>query len=185
MKNVACSFIYFLIISFVILEGCDNEIREENTELKEKVAQLQAENDSLKSVIVKLQTPKKTEKAEGSGLSFDAIVRYVKPRIRAGASEAVALGKYQNASVKWRVRVDEPCPGLRGMPVLFTKGCAHIYGYPSYGLSQIKFISFCQTNFGKLITLEGRLKSVTDIVLGGGDEIDLSFTMEVSSVSLK
>lgn len=42
-------------MTFAILIGCSGEIKEENVKLKEKVTRLQAEIDSLKSIISELQ----------------------------------------------------------------------------------------------------------------------------------
>jgi len=55
MKRISPVFLCFLIMTFAILVGCEREIKEENVKLKEKVTQLQAEIDSLNSIISKLQ----------------------------------------------------------------------------------------------------------------------------------
>lgn len=55
MKKISPVFLCFLILAFAILDGCGKEVKEENVKLKEKIAQLQAEIDSLKSIISKIQ----------------------------------------------------------------------------------------------------------------------------------
>lgn len=55
MKKLSPVFLCFLMLAFAILDSCGKEIKEENVKLKENITQLQAEIDSLKSIISKLQ----------------------------------------------------------------------------------------------------------------------------------
>lgn len=55
MRNISLTFLCLLLCVFVTLTGCDRKVKEENIKLKEKVSQLQAEIDSLKSIISELQ----------------------------------------------------------------------------------------------------------------------------------
>lgn len=94
--------------------------------------------------------------------SFEYIVKVVTERMNRGASAAVALGEFEGLKIKWKAIPGTICMGLSGTPVAFKKGKGEFFGIPSYGLDKLKFLTFCEANEGKPVTVEGTLISASD-----------------------
>ena len=141
-------------------------------------------NHIMASIVMDINISKKVQQRinkidEIKKTRFEYIWKIVKKRLDEGASAQTALGEFYGTEIKWKARPGDICFGLSSLnpPVVFKIGKdGEFYGVPSYGVDRLKFLLFCESNKGKLVTVEGRLIGVYPFPFEG-------LIVEVSSLS--